>query len=676
MIAPKSRRQRWRWTGHAFLACALAFAVALGVGVPRAWASEPTPISGSARSLLDAIPILPKMTQGYVSARDSGERDRSGRDQDARDGRGCTLQQRAIIARAIDAPKVSGPRCSITAGSWLADFGASQVTSAKDLRLVSVIGPGAAWASGAYSWTPAQRASFASDLAMDPSSATYQRMVTVDGSQPASPQAAVFAKVPWAAASTLLTASIASRVQRACARSSSAICVLEAVPDQLKPRVAAAIVAVAVRHRLSMTRVEKAALEPWIDHFIALDPDGSFAIRTTNVPALPTTDGSDATGRVVDANLFGLLAPPVWNSTPNVPYATLRLWDSGVLWKDIEPSPGRFTWATLDYAVRTAESQGKKVLLVLGPVPAWASADPDAPDESWGKGAAGPFVPDGLADFERYVTAVVNRYGDRIWAYETWNEANLQTFWKGTPAQMAVMTKVVYDAIKAKGASSLTLGASATTRTEGSIYRFFPAYLRELGKRGWPVDGYAVHAYPDADGTPSDVADFVAQYKAYLAIAGAPVRPIYNTELNYGLAGPGDKPHRDMNAEQSAGWLARTFIDSVRLGIEETHWFAWTPKYYGQYGIQLTPTSDASGEAWRTTYAWLVGATFQSCREPEGAVICAFSRDGKPFWLAYGDSTELIDAPAGATQWCDLRGVCRPIDGSMVIVGIRPIRIS
>jgi len=647
------------------LACCIALLAALlwPAGVA---AADTSTTASSARDLLDDVPVLPKMEQGFTASSLPATRDR----------RGCTPSQQALIGLAVQAPAVSGPGCTIRGGAWLADFGTKRVTDVRQLALVPVISPLAAWASGAYSWTGDQRRRLAADLGSVASVASYASAGAVEGEQSVDPASATLPLVPWATSAAVLTSQTAASVRGRCTQSSSSTCLLEVVPEPVKARAAAAIVATSIRHRLSMTRQEKAALEPWIDHFMALDPGGQFTISVTDVPALPTTDGSDATGRVVGPNLFGLLAPPAWNSTPNVPYQTLRLWDSGVLWKDIEPSPGRFTWAPLDQAVRTAESQGKKVLLVLGPVPAWASQDPDAPDESWGKGAAGPLVDDGLAHFQNYVTAVVNRYGSRIWAYETWNEANLQTFWKGTPAQMAVMTKVVYDAVKAKGADSLTLGASATTRTEGSIYRFFPAYLRELGKRGWPVDGYAVHAYPDADGTPSDVADFVAQYKAYLAIAGAPVKPIYNTELNYGLAGPGDKPHQDMNAEQSAGWLSRTFIDTVRLGIEETHWFAWTPKYYGQYGIQLTPTSDATGQAWRTTHDWLVGSTFQSCREPDGAVICEFTRDGRPFWLAYADSTELIEAPAGASQWCDLRAVCRPLDGSMVIVGIKPIRIS
>ena len=52
-----------------------------------------------------------------------------------------------------------------------------------------------------------------------------------------------------------------------------------------------------------------------------------------------------------------------------------------------------------------------------------------------------------------------------------------------------------------------------------------------------------------------------------------------------------------MTPEQSQGWLSRTFIDSVRLGITETYWFAWTKQYYGQLGIQLNPTTAATRAA-------------------------------------------------------------------------------
>lgn len=637
-------------------AAALAMIVVPAVASPPAEA-DPASRSGSPQSLLDRIPILPKMTVGYTGAA-FPRAFPSGRDR-----RGCRPTDRALVALAVTAPRVMAGSCTLVGGTWSVDFGTRTVTRARDVRLVPVIPARAAWASGAYGWTPDQRSAFTRDTGSGASSSVVARRR--------------IAGVSWDSALTPMTPALARQAVAQCADSSESTCLMAALPEAIRPRIAVAIAAASTRHRLSMTRSEKALLASAVDHFNADDPGTVLTIRTTGAPALPTTDGSDASGRVVTENLFGLLAPPAWATRPNVPYATLRLWDSGVTWREIEPSPGRFTWGALDAAVRMAQQQGKKVLLVLGPVPRWASANPQSPDEGWGGGAPGPMTPEGRAAFDRYVNAVVARYGSRIWAYEAWNEANLQTFWAGSPAQMASMTKVVHDAVAAHGAGSLVLSASATTRTAGSIYRFFPAYLDELAALGWPVDGFAVHAYPDADGTPSDVTDFVAQFKAYLAIAGAPRLPVYDTELNYGLAGPGPaKPHRDMTPDQAAGWLSRTFIDSVRLGVEETHWFAWTPQYYGQYGIQLTPTSTATRQAWLTTHDWLVGATFRSCEDPRGAVICRFERDGVPFWLAYSDTVDLIDLPSGASQWCDLAGACRPVDGTKVIVGTRPIRIA
>ena len=109
-----------------------------------------------------------------------------------------------------------------------------------------------------------------------------------------------------------------------------------------------------------------------------------------------------------------------------------------------------------------------------------------------------------MAHWDAWVTAVVTRYGDRINNYQIWNEANLANFYGGTPTEMAQMTKRAYDIIKANDPDALVVSPSPSTRLTGSFDRFFPEYLTELEKLGWPVDIWAVHTYPDGKGTPAD----------------------------------------------------------------------------------------------------------------------------------------------------------------------------
>lgn len=600
----------------------LAVALALSLtAVPVAQADDvATPaesglVSGDLLGLLDAIPVLPRMSKGY---------------------------RRAYFPNVRPIPSQS-----------------------RDARDVPIFGPRAAWAAGAYGWTDAQRARLGTEL---PAGSVRVEAVVVDSA---------IAALPIASQRISMRRQRANEYLRQCAGSTSLTCILNYLPARDRPQVAAQILVAAIYWRLAMDAAEEADLRRWLTGLWAVEPDTTVSVTTADTPRLPTTYEAPGSGRLVEPQMFGLLAPPDTGSVPQVPYFSLRLWDSGVSWADLQPTRGQIRWKLLDEAIEFAERQGREVLLVLGPVPQWASAQPDRPNEGWGKGAGGPLTAEGERAFQDYVDAVLDRYGERIDALEAWNEANLPSFWRGTPDAMAEMTKQVYDAVNSRDLDIDVYSASATTRVAGSIYRFFPAYLRGLEQRGWPVDGFAVHAYPDADGSASDMAGLVAQFKAYLAIANAPDLPIANTELNYGLAGPGDKPHRDIPRKFSEAWLTRTFLDSIRLGLDSTYWFAWTPKYYGQLGIQLNPGTPDTIRAWRNFYDWVVGSTYLGCSEPAGSVLCEFTgQDGKRFWIGYADDATVVDAPAGASETCELIGRCGPTLGTKVVLTARPLRIA
>ena len=66
----------------------------------------------------------------------------------------------------------------------------------------------------------------------------------------------------------------------------------------------------------------------------------------------------------------------------------IRLWDSGVSWRQLEPVEGQIDWAPLDSAVAQAEKIGAAdIQWVHGSPPPWAALDPEAP------GVSGPGPP-------------------------------------------------------------------------------------------------------------------------------------------------------------------------------------------------------------------------------------------------------------------------------------------
>ena len=51
---------------------------------------------------------------------------------------------------------------------------------------------------------------------------------------------------------------------------------------------------------------------------------------------------------------------------------SVRLWDTGTSWRNLEPSRGIWRWDVLDTAVDNAQAHGDSVLYVLGWGPSWA----------------------------------------------------------------------------------------------------------------------------------------------------------------------------------------------------------------------------------------------------------------------------------------------------------------
>jgi hypothetical protein len=413
-------------------------------------------------------------------------------------------------------------------------------------------------------------------------------------------------------------------------------------------------------------------------------PSGATSADPTGAPptfAAPTVSATPAPsgphkGEVVPATITGMHVAGVQDGAwpdANVPFGTLRLWDAGTNWSQVEAVKGVYSWKALDTAVSSSRSHGvKDILLVLGGTPTW-NASRIKPTDYPVPGAAS--APKSLAAWDAFVTAVVKRYKGKITSYQIWNEASLAMFWNGSPEKLAVMTKRAADIIHARDPRAQVVSASTTVRLPGSFDRFFPRYLTALGQLGWPVDVLAAHLYPASKGTPDERAGFEQAVRTELANAGAPDLPVWDTELNYGLAGPGPtNPKKDISGARARDWVVQTEFDSLHLGIERTYWYIWTQQPYPLLGMQLTNDSGAA-TGLRIINQWAVGSTFKGCNDDGAIVSCFLDKNGIPSIIAWAvDRTGIFTPPTGFTQACDTANTCAPIEGAIEI-GETPVRI-
>ena len=351
----------------------------------------------------------------------------------------------------------------------------------------------------------------------------------------------------------------------------------------------AAVTAIAALAATTLPLTAQAAPAP------AADPNALTVLRDQGI-------GSFATGLSVGPEIG-------WNAgltNAQPPSATYyRIWDQKTAWRDINPSRGEFNWDILDARIdKVTNDWHGKPILVLGLTPEWAAANPSAGTGTWGAGSASP--PANMDDWSNYVAAVVQRYGGRIGAYEIWNEANLQTFWQGSVDELVEMTKRASAII---GQSAQVLAPSVTTRLP-SGGKWTAAYATALGDaNAGLIDGWAIHTYPAGNAGPTVQGACTARVEGIdkwqnaLAAAVGPDSDFlrksqWDTEINYGLAGPGANPATDWSDFDGGMLLICTYNDSHWMGIDVTVWYEYTAEPFDLLGVQFTPTTQVVNGAW------------------------------------------------------------------------------
>ncbi len=403
-----------------------------------------------------------------------------------------------------------------------------------------------------------------------------------------------------------------------------------------------------------------------------------LGLLVSTVPA-----GAASAARYVPDPLFGQHVARISSGVPaTLPsVGAVRLWDSGVTWRQVETKDNVYDWRKLDAAVANARKmRAGEILYTLGSTPQWAanSASLSAANKKlalYGPGSNSHPKTDKL--YLDYLAAVAKRYKGRITSYQVWNEANLKDFYLGSPKQMAQLTKSARAVLKKADPRAKLVAASTTVRSKGPVGTFSKTYGKEMKKVGWPVDAVSAHFYPPAKSGPGTRVSYIKKVQKYYKKYGAKKKPLWDTEMNYGDLRT-YMPKRAYTGATAATYVARTYIDSARYNVSRVFWYGWDMQVLGTNTTTKTGALTTAGKAFQETRNWLSGATWYSCKTKSKITTCTIKKNGKKQAIRYTTSkTKTYKVPKGTTLMRRLDGTSmRVAKGQKIKITTQPVLFS
>ncbi|MBO0884246.1 MAG: helix-turn-helix domain-containing protein, partial [Mycobacterium sp.] len=308
----------------------------------------------------------------------------------------------------------------------------------------------------------------------------------------------------------------------------------------------------------------------------------------------------------VPSTLFGVTINTGLPAMPSFRVGTVRLWDSGTRWSEIQAQRGEFNWSVLDGHVSAANDAGLPVLLALGGTPRWAS--PDGPRGPYPDGST-PAPPDSLADWDTFIRALVQRYDGRIESYELWVLANDQRFYSGSVETLVEMTRRASRIIR-------SVDPRATVVCPGMGQLWTPAGVQfldrfaELGGYDYcDVAGVKLFQRTAAD-PPETMLDLVSTIDQAMHKAGIQPR-LWNTGTTYDIPLQGS-----LDATTARDYAARFFLVGIygrKENLERMYFYNWggtrIPVVLQPVGGAPTPAAQAVEQL----QVWLAHAQSRSC---------------------------------------------------------------
>ena len=183
------------------------------------------------------------------------------------------------------------------------------------------------------------------------------------------------------------------------------------------------------------------------------------------------------------------------------------------------------------------------------------------------------------AAWVRYVQETARR-NINVWGhvaqFQVWNEANVIQYWSGTAKQMATLTAWTDAALRAVDPSARLVAPALVSRLSSQQTWIKAFYAQKVAKKN-------VSAYVDALSASSSTRPRPARRRRRwrcsrrirkILAKNRIVKPIWNTEVNYGLVG-GGVGARPISTDRQVGNVIRTFVLNAANRVSRVYWYSW-----------------------------------------------------------------------------------------------------
>jgi cellulase (glycosyl hydrolase family 5) len=372
-----------------------------------------------------------------------------------------------------------------------------------------------------------------------------------------------------------------------------------------------------------------------------------------------------------DFNGFGIW-PPTDGQKQVATLGSIRLWDDGVKWAQVETSKGVYDWAKLDTWISKAQAQGVDVLYTIGDTPKWAGSipkgSPCGPNGQYSCSAPTDVKTDGTGTdkyFSDFMTALVKRYKGQIAYYELWNEPDCKCFWSGTTAQLVRMGQDAAAIIRANDSAAKILSPSAHGPTMKS---WFDDYVAAGGAANFDIVNAHLRGTTTTNKDPESFLTMYDDVTAETSKRNLTKLPIWDDEH-------GIREGEMTDPDKLAGHVARSVILRAGVGLQRQYIYTWDDN--PPYGLQ----GNDSGTAWDTVAGWLIGHTISPCTV-KGTVYTCTLDNGLIVWdtaqtCSNGTcTTSKYTYSKTYTKKTDLTGTKTSLSGTTVSIGYKPILLT